>query len=137
VQADGGELNKAGQRGDMTNIWQGKLVRLRALEPEDWKAFFDWDQDTDMARYTYWLPFPGSQEAAKKWTAEQALDRGKTHEYKWVIENLREEFVGMLNTHTCDPRVGTFQYGVAVKREHWRKGYASEAIRIVLGYFFG
>jgi len=120
----------------MTNIWQGKLVCLRALEPEDWRAFFDWDQDTEMARSTYWIPFPGSQEAAKKWTADQALDRGKTHEYKWVIENLNGELVGMLNTHTCDPRVGTFQYGVAVKREHWRKGYASEAIRIVLGYFF-
>ena len=120
----------------MRNIWEGQLVRLRALEPEDWKAFFDWDQDTDMARTTYWVPFPGSQEQARKWTAEQALDRGKNHEYKWVIENLSGEFVGMLNTHTCDPRVGTFQYGVAVKREQWRKGYASEAIRIVLGYFF-
>jgi len=120
----------------MTNIWQGKLVRLRAVEPEDWQAFFDWDQDTNFGRWTYWIPFPGSQEAAKKWTADLALADNKNHEFRWVIETLDGEFAGTLNTHTCDPRVGTFQYGIAVRREHWRNGYASEAIWIVLGYFF-
>ena len=40
------------------------------------------------------------------------------------------------NTHTCDARQGTFRYGVAIRREHWRRGYASEAIRLVLAYFF-
>jgi RimJ/RimL family protein N-acetyltransferase len=120
----------------MTNIWQSKLVRLRAVEPEDWQAFFDWDQDTDFGRWTYWIPFPGSRESAKKWTADLALAGDKNHEFRWVIESLSGEFVGTLNTHTCDPRVGTFQYGIAVKREHWRNGYASEAIWLVLGYFF-
>ena len=60
---------------NMTNIWQGKLVCLRALEPEDWQAFFDWDRDTEMARSTYWIPFPGSRSRPRNgrptrpWTA--------------------------------------------------------------------
>jgi RimJ/RimL family protein N-acetyltransferase len=120
----------------MTNIWQGKRVRLRAVEPDDWQAFFDWEQDTHFGRWTYWIPFPTSREAARTWAAGQALADGKTHEFRWVIETLDGEFAGTINTHTCDPRVGTFQYGVAVKREYWRHGYASEAIWIVLGYFF-
>ena len=120
----------------MTSIWQGKLVRLRAVEPGDWQAFFDWDQDTDVARWSYWIPFPRPQESTRKWTADQAASGDKNHQFRWVIENLAGEFVGALDTHSCDPRVGTFQYGIAVRREHWRNGYASEAIRIVLGYFF-
>ena len=72
-----------------TNIWQGQLVRLRGVEPEDWEMFFEWDVT-----------------------------------------------VGAIDTHTCDPRNGTFQYGVTIRREHARKGYASEAIRLVLRYFF-
>ena len=41
-----------------------------------------------------------------------------------------------MNTHSCDTRHGTFKYGVAIFREHWRKGYASEAVKLLLGYYF-
>ena len=120
----------------MTSIWQGKLVRLRAVEPGDWQQFFDWDQNTDFGRWSYWIPFPRSQEATKMWAADLALTGDKNHEFRWVIETLSGEFAGTLNTHACDPRVGTFQYGIAIKPAHWRNGYASEAIWIALGYFF-
>ena len=119
-----------------TNLWQGKLVRLRAVEPDDWKFFFEWDQDTLFAQNTYEIPFPGSREAAKKWTTELATAAPKNHEFRWIIETLAGEFAGTLNSHTCDSRVGAFRYGLAIRREHWRKGYASEAIRLVLAYFF-
>jgi RimJ/RimL family protein N-acetyltransferase len=45
-------------------------------------------------------------------------------------------FVGTINTHTCDRRCGTFRYGLGILPQHQRKGYASEAIRLVLRYFF-
>ena len=117
-------------------IWQGRLIRLRAVEPDDWQRFFDWDADTEFARYDYSIWFPGSREQSRKWTADLAMSGAKNHEYRWVIETLEGEFAGTLNTHTCDARAGTFRYGVAVRREHWRKGYASEAIRLVLAFFF-
>lgn len=53
-----------------------------------------------------------------------------------MIENLDGESVGTINTHTCDPRNGTFQYGVAIRREYWRKGYATDTIGAALRYFF-
>ncbi len=118
------------------NIWQGKLVRLRAVEPDDWEKFFEWDKDTEFARYTDSVAFPASREALKKWTAELAHTEPKNHEFRWIIENLKGEFVGTINTHTCDSRTGTFRYGIAIRREHWHKGYASDAIRLVLTYFF-
>jgi len=121
-----------------TNLWQGNSVRLRAVEVEDWEKFFEWEAGPDVgfARQTYALPFPKSREAAKKWASEQANAKPQNHEFRWVIENLQGEFVGTLNTHGCDARVGTFGYGITLRREHWRKGYASEAIRLVLRYFF-
>ncbi len=119
-----------------TNVWQGDLVRLRAVEPEDWQVLFEWDQDTDVMRRSGDLPFPESRERAKKWAAEQALQEGKDDRYRWVVESLSGEFVGMIETHFCNRRHGTFQLGIAVLREHWRKGYASEAIRLVLAYYF-
>jgi RimJ/RimL family protein N-acetyltransferase len=120
----------------MTNIWQGERVRLRAVEPGDADLFFEWGQDTDVARADYFIEFPMSREAVRKWTAEQSSKEPKGDEYRWTIETLTGEPVGTINTHDCDPRVGTFRYGVAIGRAHWRKGYASEAIRLVLRYFF-
>ena len=118
------------------SVWQGGLIRLRAVEAEDWQHFFGWDADTEFARYDYHIWFPGSREASQKWTTELATYGPKNHEYRWVIEALGGEFAGTLNTHTCDARAGTFRYGVAIRREYWRLGYASEAIRLVLAYFF-
>ena len=118
------------------NIWQGERVRLRAIEPEDWEVFNQWDLDSDTARECYWVPFPKSQEAARKWAADQAMAGPKDDTFFFVIENLEGELVGNLNTLECDTRNGTFKYGLAIRREHQRKGYASEAIRLVLRYFF-
>lgn len=53
-----------------------------------------------------------------------------------MIERLDGTLVGTILTHGCDRRVGTFSYGVSLAREHWRQGYATEAIRLVLRYFF-
>lgn len=41
-----------------------------------------------------------------------------------------------MSTSSCDRRHGTFKYGVAIFRGHWRNGYASDAIRILLRYYF-
>ncbi len=118
-----------------TCFWEGQRVRLRAVEADDWEHFYTW-KDSEADRAAYWIPFPRSREGVKKWTAELAVAEPKDHAFRWVIENLAGALVGNLNTHGCEPRYGTFHYGVAIRREHWRQGYASEAIRLVLAYFF-
>src|SRR5207247_4876210 len=117
------------------NIWQGKSVRLRAVEPADWKTFGAWDQDSQLQRLTYHVTFTRSEEATRSWTANEATSYSAGDVYRWVIENTSGEMVGTLNTHSCDPRNGTFAYGIAIAKEHWRKGYASEAISLVLRYY--
>jgi hypothetical protein len=72
----------------VANIWQGGCVRLRAVEPGDAEAYFEWGQDTDLTRAGYFIEFPASREAVKKWTAEQAVAGPKNDEYRWTIETL-------------------------------------------------
>ncbi len=120
-----------------SSFWQGQILRLRAIVADDWRYFHEFDADTEVARLTYEIPPPRSPEGTQRYVAEQSALVPRNHEFHWVVENLAGEFVGTINTHTCEPRNGTFRYGVAILRQHWRKGYASEAIRIVLRYFFG
>ena len=52
------------------------------------------------------------------------------------MENNAGEAVGDISTNDCDPRVGHLHYGLSVARAYRRKGYASEAILLVLRCYF-
>ncbi len=121
----------------MVNIWQGEKVRLRAVEPRDWESFDRWDQDTEIARLCYYIPFPRCAEGTRKMANDMSLAGPKNDDFRWMIETLAGEAVGTINTHHCDSRYGTFEYGLAIAREHWNHGYASQAVRLVLAYYFG
>ncbi len=117
-------------------IWQGSRVRLRAIEPSDWAVHFARDRDSDAARRTWFIPVPRSAEATRRWAEREATREPEGDTFRWQIENLAGELVGTINSHSCDHRNGTFGYGLAVRPEHQRRGYASEAIVLVLHYFF-
>ena len=119
-----------------TNIWQGDKVRLRAMEPADWAVFHSNDEDTEVARLCYEIPFPRSTVGSMKWAEGVATTPPQDDRYLLVIEDRDGEVVGNLNTIECNRRCGTFKYGIAILRSHWRKGYAGEAIRLLLRYFF-
>jgi RimJ/RimL family protein N-acetyltransferase len=120
----------------MPNLFQGRLVRLRAVESSDWETHYQWNFDSDAARLTDEVWFPSSREQVRAWA--EAESRRGSHEdaFRFQIETLDGDLVGTINTHHCNPRCGTFMYGLAVLPQHQRKGYASEAIRLVLRYYF-
>jgi RimJ/RimL family protein N-acetyltransferase len=118
------------------SIWQGERVRLRAIEPSDWEAYFAWNQDDEQARSVSNIPFPQSAEAVRQWAQQEAIRKPEGDAFRFVIENETGEVVGDLTTHHCDARVGSFSYGITIRREHRRNGYAAEAIALVLRYYF-
>jgi len=118
------------------NFWQGSKARLRALEPRDWEVFHAFDADTEVARLCDQVHFPRSSEGTQAWAKEEATAKPGSDAFRWVIENEAGVIVGTINTFGCDRRTGAFKYGLAIAREHWRRGYAREAICIVLRYYF-
>lgn len=36
------------------SLWQGKLIRLRAIEPGDWETYFAWNFDDGQTRVVSW-----------------------------------------------------------------------------------
>jgi RimJ/RimL family protein N-acetyltransferase len=118
------------------SFWQGRHIRLRAVEPSDGEAHFHWNQDSDMTRQLDRIYFPQSRAAVNRWADKTSTQEPAGDAFHFQIENLAGELVGSIGTHRCDPRTGTFSYGVAIRKEHQRRGYASEAIVMVLRYYF-
>ncbi len=118
------------------SYWQGEKVHLRSVEPDDWQVFRDWNLDSESARSSYFIPFPQSSADLQRMANQLALQRGENDEFRFMIEDNAGKVIGTLNTHGAERRNGVFRYGVAVRREYWGKGYAVEAVRLVLAYFF-
>ena len=118
------------------NIWRGDKVRLRAWEPADWVHQARWSQDTGADRRTYYIPFPISEAMTKQQAQDYALKRPENDTFNLIVEALGGQAVGVIGAHDTDTKNGTFTLAIYVEEEHRRKGFAREAIVILLRYLF-
>ncbi len=119
-----------------TYMWSGSKVKLRPVLPNDWKEFHNNDLDSESARLFEAIHFPRSEEGTRSWIERETSKRSIGDNVMLAIETLDGQLVGSISTSSCDARHGTFKYGIAIFRKHRRKGYASEAVRILLRFYF-
>lgn len=79
---------------------------------------------------------PRSEEGTRRWAEKKAEEEPQGDNISLAVETLEGELVGSLDAHHCEPRDGSFRYGIALFRPHWRSGYATEAVRLLLRYYF-
>lgn len=118
-------------------FWETDRIRLRGVEPDDWRIHFEWDRDGEMMRNLDEVHFPNNQARAKQWAEEASKKPPAGDNYHMQIESVESgELVGVIASHHSDRRNGTFMYGVAIRPDFQRKGYAKEAIILLMRYFF-
>ncbi|MCZ6890408.1 MAG: GNAT family protein [Gammaproteobacteria bacterium] len=116
------------------DFWTGNRVRARAPTFDDIDAFLVDSRDGDAQRFGDEIRLPIHPDALKiriekSWSPE--------NDKTWLaIETLDNELVGSINVHEADRRNRNFTYGIAVFRDRRRKGFASEAIALLLRYYF-
>ncbi|WP_069169632.1 GNAT family N-acetyltransferase [Streptomyces griseus] len=121
----------------MSDLWTGGRVRLRGVEPGDWEGFRDLARHTPDVRTSDLVEPPRSAEAFRAWTADRAVRPPGGEAFRLVIEVLADQaFAGTVTVGETDSRAGRFRTGVAIAREHRRRGYAAEATGLVLTYMF-
>jgi RimJ/RimL family protein N-acetyltransferase len=119
------------------NFWQGRLVRLRGVEPSDAETFARWNLDSEAARELDFVWPPVSLAQVRGELEGLSLKKLEADAFTWVMEDANAQAVGTISTHHCDHRRGVFRYGLSVAREHRRRGYATGAVLLVLKYYFG
>lgn len=121
----------------MPNYWDGKLIRLRGVEPDDAEIHYLLNRDEEIARNIDEIFPPTSRAFVRQWAERKALQGFERDEFTFQMETLEDDLlVGGITTNHCDPRVGVFSYGLHVLPAHRRKGYAAEAVCLVLRYYF-
>lgn len=122
------------------NIFQGEKIRLRAktladIERDKTKVEkSEYDTENDRLCDVIYLPY--SVESRKDGWENEVKTFNTWENCALVIETLDNVAVGGINITHANRTDGTFSYGVGISREHWRKGYASEAVKLFLNYYF-
>jgi RimJ/RimL family protein N-acetyltransferase len=121
----------------MAKYWEGRLIRLRGIEPGDEDSHYLVDQEDDISRFQWIMNPPVSRAATRAWIEGASKSRGKHDEFTAQIETLTEgTLVGSIATHHADQRAGVFSYGLHVEEQFRGRGYAKDAICLILRYFF-
>ncbi|MBI5949109.1 MAG: GNAT family N-acetyltransferase [Chloroflexi bacterium] len=120
------------------NAWHGETVRLRAIEPSDWTVFRDIWLDTEAAQRQWLVQLPRGDEAIRKWVEERSLATPGRESDEWhgIIEDPEGQAAGEVMTVNCNLRDGVFDYGVGLLSAYRGRGYAFDAARVLLRYYF-
>jgi RimJ/RimL family protein N-acetyltransferase len=120
----------------MQHMFEGQLVRLRALEPGDAETLHRHLQDSEIARRDSRIHWPRSLAAIRR-RLEPASGAASGDDQDLVIETLDGRLIGGIDIQSTDLRNGTFSVGIGLgERSEWGKGYAKEAMLLALRYMF-
>jgi RimJ/RimL family protein N-acetyltransferase len=118
-------------------LYSPRLV-LRRLRQSDLAAFCRYRSDPEVARYQDWTAFP--EEDGVRFFAEQAQRHpdGEGTWFQMAIEQGESgAIVGDCGLKAIEGEPGQVEIGFTLARDHWGKGYATEAINRLLDYVFG
>src|SRR4051794_32519816 len=110
------------------NEFSGRLVRLRAPEPDDLDAFRRFDLDSEGNRRWGWTHLPVAGDAQRRWAEDDAAKRPTDDKTSLAIETHDGVLVGSISVVAADRRNGVFSYGIALGYDHRRHGYGSEGV---------
>ena len=116
----------------------GRLVRLRGPRTEDGPAFLALDRDTEGTRRWNETSLPQTDERSRAWLEREVAEVRTDGRAFLVIERLEDQaVVGPLRVWRASARNGRFSYGIAVGHDFRGAGYGSEAIVLLLRFYFG
>lgn len=117
-------------------------IRLRAMEPEDGKAMYRWENDATLWRLGD-TTRPFSRAALEEFVAQAAQDIYQARQLRLMIELLDEEYssagpVGCVDLFDFDPLHRRAGVGILIyEPEMRRRGYGTAALRLLVAYAFG
>jgi RimJ/RimL family protein N-acetyltransferase len=114
---------------------EGKLVRLRALEPEDLERATKWMNDPEVTRFLF-VRYPISRVEEERWLREASTNNFATG-LRLAIETKDGVHIGSIDLRNTSPEDRRASLGVVIgEPEYWSKGHGTDAIMTILRFAF-
>jgi diamine N-acetyltransferase len=113
----------------------GKHISLRALEPEDLDFLFSTENNEQFWEISS-TQTPFSKYILKQYIENSHQDIYEAKQYRFVISNMENNPVGMIDLFDFNPQHKRVGIGILLLPKYQNKGYASEALDLVIDYVF-
>lgn len=118
-------------------FWQGAKIRLRALASDDADNRFAQSLDSiSREEFNIGIELPTTVELQKTWLDKYGGCKQVNDMIAFALETHEQEYAGLVTMHSIDERHGKFSFSVLVDRPYRKRGYAEEAVRLILKYGF-
>lgn len=115
----------------------GERVVLAPLQEKEYEDFALLNRDVELNRYwgyNYRYDLPDGVEADARYFAQDLQkDFQNKNEVSWIIHDLSGAFLGQVVLFDFSADQGA-EIGIRLKKEAQKKGYAQEAVKLVMGY---
>ena len=113
---------------------EGRICRLRALEPEDLDIMYGWENDTNVWRDSG-TTAPFSRHVLSRLIEEQQFDIYATRQMRLVIEDVAtRETVGAVDIFEFDTHNRSAGVGIIISPPFRQRGFALDALRSLERY---
>jgi RimJ/RimL family protein N-acetyltransferase len=114
---------------------EGKKVRIRAIEKTDIDEIMGWVNDPQV-KENLLMRYPVSRYQEEKWI-ENALDDDGRRNKVFALETKDGIYLGGIGLHKIDWENRNAEVGIVIgKKEHWNKGYGTDAMMAILDFAF-
>ena len=117
-------------------VLETQRLILRRIGRRDAKDIFAYASDPEVARHVLWTPHSSIRDSRRyvRWMKRQYRNGDPS---SFAIE-LKEtgRMIGTIGFVSCSPEDGLVEVGYSIGREHWGRGYTTEALRTVLDFAF-
>jgi len=113
---------------------EGRICRLRALEPSDLDLLYTWENDPSVWGVSGTLS-PFSRHTLETYIEAQRFDLFRSRQQRLVIETLDGRPVGLADLFEVEPLHRRAGVGILIHDPEERgRGYAREALELLIGY---
>lgn len=119
------------------NILKAKKIQLRAIEPNDIDHIYKWENNTSIWNLSNTIT-PFSRFVIKQFIDNSHLDIFQSKQLRLMIDVINtNESVGTIDLFDFDPLHKRAGIGILIAdKENRSKGYASEALDLLINYCF-
>ena len=115
---------------------ENKLIKLRALEPEDLDALYKWENDADLWKYGATIA-PYSKYALKEYIADSRLDIFQSRQLRLMIVWKEDNSpIGTIDLYDFDPMNLRAGIGILIDSAYREKGIGKQVLDLMKDYAF-
>ncbi|AIF69941.1 hypothetical protein PAP_07760 [Palaeococcus pacificus DY20341] len=116
-------------------ILSGENVSLGLLLKEDMPKIWEWFNDRDLREFLMNPEEIFYLEDEMEWYENVRKNKEK-HKVFTILNATTAELMGVIGLHNIDHKNGHAELGYFLWKKYWRKGYMSEAVKLMLNYAF-